>query len=529
MKKRSKKKKLVVLVDKLKKIEGVNELGKYLSKQFHPGPLNLTVKNPLPWIGAFRISSSVIAFEMSKKCKGPLVSTSANISGESTPFKPEKIPFDLPVVYGHSLKKGPISTVYDPFKQKIIRKGAIQKNKIEQHVFAYNALQKIKPSRSENKQLLTKAEKVLKIVKKFHKNCLLGGSVAKGTFLRNSCDLDIFLLFPKKIKLENQLPLLEKIAMAIGKKAEISYAQHPYIKTKFEGIDVELVPAFKTKPPEILSAADRSRWHLKFVNKFSETKKDQIRIFKQFCKGIGVYGAETKTEGLSAYAMEVLVHKNENFIDTLNDILSTTWPIHQQDPIDNNRNILASVSKEKFELLKLASRLYLTNPNKKFFFPEKIKILKRTKCKKCVLIEIEKPDMIKDAMWGWAKRKSKKIKVQAEIFGYFCEKKEVFVDKKVWILMKFNKLRILKREMRGPLANHKNAKNFKQVHSNVFKKENRLYAIENNKFKTVQKLIETLETSLVFSGINFNKKYDVSSVSEKRAISKFLSVKLPFE
>ena len=62
-------------------------------------------------------------------------------------------------------------------------------------------LKKIKPSEKEVNESLNLFKKIQKFIKtEFNLECELMGSVAKKTFLKGNKDLDIFVLFPKKIK-----------------------------------------------------------------------------------------------------------------------------------------------------------------------------------------------------------------------------------------------------------------------------------------------------------------------------------------
>ncbi|HEX2066175.1 MAG TPA: nucleotidyltransferase domain-containing protein, partial [Candidatus Thermoplasmatota archaeon] len=70
------------------------------------------------------------------------------------------------------------------------------------------------------------------------------GSVAKGTWLRGSADLDLFLLLDPAVPPER----LEQVALAVGPRVlegcHKRYAQHPYVVGAFQGLQVDLVPAY---------------------------------------------------------------------------------------------------------------------------------------------------------------------------------------------------------------------------------------------------------------------------------------------
>jgi tRNA nucleotidyltransferase (CCA-adding enzyme) len=529
LKKREKSKKLPVIINSVGQLKGVNELGVYLSSKLHPGPINIVTKEKQPWIGAFRISSSPLASRLARLSRTPITATSANLSGARPAFKKREIKVDAPVIKCPDLKEGEVSTVFDPFTRKIIRKGAVAENEIMRHVFAFDALNKVKPSAEEAKKVIDKADRALKIVQKLHPESIVGGSVAKRTFLRNSGDIDIFLLFPKDEKLEEKIDLLEKIAVKVGGKAEKTYAQHPYVRTEFEGTVVEIVPAYDTPPSEIISATDRSQWHVKFVEKFPEALKDEVRIIKAFFKGITVYGADTKVEGFSAYATEVLAQKRGGFVKFLESVEKMSWPISQSDPVDPKRNVLASVSEEKFNLLKEAARKYLEKPSLKFFFPEKPAAPESLPPGNLVLVKMPLPELPADAVWGWAKGKARKISRNSELQGYVCEKFGVFAGPEVFILMKFNKLKQDVVEIRGPPVDHKNARGFKAVHSGWYEKGNILYASEKSRFPTIDSMIKYIEPCEIIYGNDLRAFYKKLKAKEKAEVCGMLSSRKPWE
>jgi tRNA nucleotidyltransferase (CCA-adding enzyme) len=224
----------------------------------------------------------------------------------------------------------------------------------------------------------------------------VGGSVAKGTWLKDDVDIDIFLLFPKEFGREALKELGLKIACAAvaGHKYRERYAEHPYLEAWVEGRRLNIVPCYWVEDKRWLSAADRSPYHVRYVRaKLNERPlANEIRLFKRFAKGVGVYGSEIRVRGLSGYLCELLVLSYGSFAATLNAI--TNWrfgevidieelykyrpkelkrvfqaPLIVIDPIDANRNVAAAVSEEKMSELIAASRLFLNRPSLTFFYP----------------------------------------------------------------------------------------------------------------------------------------------------------------
>ena len=141
IKKRSKKKKLPIIVANLKMAKEYAYFNKdalKLAKAFWPGPLTLLLKKKRKlsrFVGkGIRVSSNSIARELSKKLGKPIVATSANISGRENCYSIKEvlkqgIKADLYLDAG-KLKKVKPSTIFDVEKRVIVRKGPISLKEI---------------------------------------------------------------------------------------------------------------------------------------------------------------------------------------------------------------------------------------------------------------------------------------------------------------------------------------------------------------------------------------------------------------
>ncbi len=88
-----------------------------------------------------------------------------------------------------------------------------------------------------------------------------------------------------------------------------------------EQIRLNIVPCYNVEKGLWKSAADRSQYHTEYMQKMLKPdQKKQIRILKAFLKGIGIYGAELSTAGISGYVTEVLVLKYGNFKNVIKNI-----------------------------------------------------------------------------------------------------------------------------------------------------------------------------------------------------------------
>ncbi len=148
-KKRPSEKQYTAIVNDLQKAERfcvLNDLERKLIAKFMPGPLTLAVdkKDIVPSIiqscdFAFRIPDSYISKEIPRLSNTAITATSANISGEMTPYSISDINPDLLskvdiVIDAGILPKRPTSTIckiYPDKRIKVFRKGAIDISDIE--------------------------------------------------------------------------------------------------------------------------------------------------------------------------------------------------------------------------------------------------------------------------------------------------------------------------------------------------------------------------------------------------------------
>ena len=81
---------------------------------------------------------------------------------------------------------------------------------------------------------------------------------------------------------------------------------------------VNIVPCYKVKRGEWVSATDRTPFHTDYVKPLlDEQMAEEVRLLKRFMKGVGVYGAEIKIGGFSGYLCELLVLNYGSFTEVL--------------------------------------------------------------------------------------------------------------------------------------------------------------------------------------------------------------------
>ena len=176
----------------------------------------------------------------------------------------------------------------------------------------------ISPTLSEEKNILAISTSIFDKVEKYcelHKIKavpVIGGSVAKGTWLKSDVDIDIFVKFSND--LDDSVLQNEGIDIGLNSlkdnETRLRYSDHPYVEGFYDDLRVNIVPCFDSPVGKWRSAADRSPHHTIFIkNNYNSTLQKEVRLLKQFLKGLNLYGAEVKIQGFSGYASELLILK----------------------------------------------------------------------------------------------------------------------------------------------------------------------------------------------------------------------------
>ncbi len=304
-------------------------------------------------------------------------------------------------------------------------------------------LNKITPTENELKEETKLFAEIMGKVENIngkHSHLEWCGSSARGTHLRGDRDLDLFVMFSKELSDKD----LEKEGLRIGKNVfrgyewEKAYSQHPYIRGNIRGFDVEIVPGFIVKSgKEKKSAVDRTPFHNKFLlERLTPKMRGDVRLLKQFMKGINAYGADLKNRSLPGYGFELLIVNYSGFDKTIKAI--SKWnpgeviafkkvskkqalknfesPLIIIDPVDDSRNVASALSFEQFERMIFAAQLFLKKPSKRFFFGKtqktwpKAKVKAMLKKKELIAVKAKFPKTIlSDLFWGQLRKFEKKI------------------------------------------------------------------------------------------------------------------------
>ncbi len=387
-----------------------------------------------------------------------------------------------------------------------------------------DAIKKIKPkgkkTLSEVKSFLEKLNSEIS-KSKVKAKAVIGGSIAKDTYLKDSHDCDVFLRFDYSYNNEEISKLAAKILQKF--KPELVHGSRDYYHVK-KKIKYEIVPVLDIDDPKkAVNVTDMSPLHVAWV-KNHPGMNDQIRLAKQFCKACGTYGAESYIKGFSGHVLDILVIHYGGFIELLK--ASQKWqdkevidpekyykkdalqrlnsskiesPIIVIDPVLSDRNAAAALSYEKVELFRKAARQFLDKPSSGFFeIKEKtIKDLKKQAGKDTlVVLDVTtypgKEDVIgaktlkafqqirnqlkfydfklKDSDWKWDKKKS-------AMFWYILDPKDLFPIVK-WI--------------GPPIQESERVENFRQKYEKTFVEDGRVCTYIKRKFTRPEEMLAEL-------------------------------------
>jgi tRNA nucleotidyltransferase (CCA-adding enzyme) len=280
------------------------------------------------------------------------------------------------------------------------------------------------------------------------KEIVFGGSFAKGTWVKNEADIDIFVKFKNDVNYSHFEAYGKLIGMQALKEYSpyLRYADHPYVEAYVDGVKFNIVPCFDVSFGDWKSAADRSPFHTSYVvSNLNQDKKNQVRLLKKFLKSLKIYGAEISIEGFSGYVCEVLILKFGSFLSTVqffstyssdNGVISITKTDHEQekhkrifdsflvilDPIDENRNLGSAISSRSVATLIQSSRKFLTNTGNDYFRQEPVYLpnndLLGLLSSFILVIEFKYSDRPSDVIWGQLKKMTKSICKFVESYGF---------------------------------------------------------------------------------------------------------------
>ena len=368
-------------------------------------------------------------------------------------------------------------------------------------------LKKVNPRDDDRKKIQDLARKLMKKIEKAAKEksvkteVRIEGSIAKNTWLRDHPEIDFFMQVPTSVsKSEFETVLLQIAKKALEEYMQIErFAEHPYIEAVVDGVWVNVVPCYKVKAGKWLSATDRTPFHTDYLKPLLNEKLSQeVRLLKQFMKGIEIYGAEIKVGGFSGYLCELLVinygsftkalqaaadWKEKTIIDkkkhykTSNDAIKKfEEPLIVVDPVDKTRNVASAVRLDKLYEYIGAAREFLKNPDIHFFYPletkpfnikqlvDKIKV----KASTIIFIKVVGSTPVPDILWGQLYKSEKAIDTIIQQHDFNILRKAIWSNEKNLSIFVFELetrfLRSTKIHQGPPLRNRLACEKFLQKH-----------------------------------------------------------------
>ncbi|MBI4019668.1 MAG: CCA tRNA nucleotidyltransferase [Candidatus Aenigmarchaeota archaeon] len=389
-------------------------------------------------------------------------------------------------------------------------------------------LRKIRPSVEEEKKLEAFTTRLLSATKNVSRlEGVICGSIGKHTWLRGDHDVDLFIVFPVSALREE----LEKSGLEFGKQVAkqingatiIKYAEHPYVRARTPDFLVDIVPCYRIAPGEkIKSAVDRSPLHREYVlKKLPAEYRDEVRLLKQFCKGIGVYGSDAKTRGFSGYTCELLVinyGKLENLlkaaamwkapvkidVENAGTASKFTEPLVIVDPVDPERNVAANLGAENFVKFIRSAASFIAKPEDSYFSLHEL-FLGKEEVQKMkergtlfVALKMKKPDAIEDTLYPQLRKTAKRLEAIAEKEEFSVLRSLAFSDDDMYIIMEMNVWQQTPvKKMPGPeIFSAKHVREFTEKYGKSefppYIEENQWFAEKKRPFKDAVSLLKSI-------------------------------------
>ena len=419
-------------------------------------------------------------------------------------------------------------------------------------------LKRITPSEGEREELLGVLEKVLSVtenvIKPLGLDKTIAGSFIRDTWLADKKEIDLFIMFPASHSRESLegvgLDVGRKIIRKLGGEYEIAYAEHPYVRGKVNGFAVDIVPCYKVKSAsKIKSAVDRTPFHNRYIAKCLKPEMSkEVRLLKQFCKAIDVYGSDIRTLGFSGYLCELLIIKYKTFKKLV--ISARKWrfgefmdlqnhctfrkpkgyfrdqPLIVIDPTDPKRNVAAALSDENFTKFVEACRKFSEKPSGGFFEIDR-RVIKKSELGKRLgsrgtelfVLKFKRPKVVDDILWSQMRRTAARIigllkDNEFEVFGHsvWSDEKDSYLifEMEVWKLPAIQKL------IGPPVHSKKHSKEFREKYEkdNVYIEGEKWAAEVKRKYGGFENLLRDFldrsEKSLLKEGIRSHIAKSVS-------------------
>ncbi len=278
------------------------------------------------------------------------------------------------------------------------------------------------------------------------------GSTARGTWLPGDRDIDLFVRFPTALDRDELRGYGLRVGHEVVPDGTEEYAEHPYVKGVVDGFDVDCVPCFDVPAAtEIRSAVDRTPFHTAYLRERlgSELAAD-VRVCKQFCTAIGVYGSDLRTRGFSGYLTELLVIEHGGFAGLLSAVADWNPPVQLDpeshgmkafddplvviDPTDPTRNVAAVCAASNVARFQHHARRLLADPDTSRFRADPVDPLTRDQMAshldrrgtEPVAVLFDTPQLVDDTLYPQLRRSLDGLTGELSDLGFRVVRSAVF-------------------------------------------------------------------------------------------------------
>lgn len=389
-------------------------------------------------------------------------------------------------------------------------------------------LKKIKPSSAEEKKMLSIASAVMDKIRIENAVPVLGGSFAKGTWLKGNHDLDVYVKFSKlKYSGKNISKILEQALKKSFKSYELLHGSRDYFQVSVKGRIVEIVPIIEIRhADEAENITDVSPLHVEWVS-HHKLLLDDMRLAKAFFKANRIYGSESYIRGFSGYVLEILTVYYSGFEELMQNIAK--WDISKRvvidiegyhkgkpiiaglnkaklyspliliDPVQEDRNAAAGLSWDVYGKAIELAKAYVKKPSKKFFEKEimtKALLKKKAGKNNGIIMEAVPLEGKKDVVgaklmkcYEFLKEKLLENEFKLIDSGWEWEKNALF-----WFIVPKGKLSAEMKHYGPPVTETERLENFRAVWEGrkVLEENGRAYIIAKRRHREAKELLKSL-------------------------------------
>lgn len=321
------------------------------------------------------------------------------------------------------------------------------------------------------------------------------GSTARGTWLADDRDIDLFVCFPPDLDRAE----LERYGLAIGRAAlpdgHEEYAEHPYVTGEIRDFDVDLVPCYDVDDAAaIQSAVDRTPFHDAYLQeRLDDALARDVRLFKAFLTGIGAYGSDLRTRGFSGYLSELLVLEYGGFESLVRAVADWQPPVRLDpedhgtatfddplvvvDPTDPARNVAAVCSAENVARLQHYARDLLADPREELFVPADptpldpaaVRVHLDRRGTTPVAVVFETPDLVEDQLYPQLRKSLDGIAGELDRRGFAPLRSATFAADRAVLLVELavDELPSVKRHRGPPVHVREHATGFYEAYADA--------------------------------------------------------------